>query len=84
MNLQAWPRLYKLNGLLKVHILDSVLAVLLLFYALMFVPVYKCKYFLGYLKSHVPVLSNKYPSLTLLIIQNKSIEKFQLEQSSKQ
>lgn len=59
VKLQVWPTLHKLNGLLKVYVLDNVLAVLLLIYAVMFVLVYKCKYFLRYLKSHIPVLCKK-------------------------
>lgn len=49
VNLQVQPRLHKLNGL-KVRVLDSVLAVLLLIYALVFVLFYKHKYYLRYLK----------------------------------
>lgn len=49
VNLQVQPRLHKLNGR-KVRVLDSVLAVLLLIYALVFVLFYKHKYYLRYLK----------------------------------
>lgn len=49
VNLQVQSRLYKLNSL-KVHVLDSVLAVLLLICALVFVLFYKHKYCLRYLK----------------------------------
>lgn len=68
----------------SMYVLDNVLAVLLLIHALVVVLFYKCKYFLRYLKSHIPVLRKKYPSLALLIIKNKAFKKFQLEQSSKQ
>lgn len=59
VNLQVQPRLHKLNGL-KVRVLDSVLAVLLLIYALVFVLFYKHKYYLRYLKGRSIFSVKKY------------------------